>query len=620
MKPPTQRPPRQSFSLREKISALGLSRDIRRVFWVMVIFSGVSNLLMLSVPLYMLQIYDRVLVSQSVETLLVLTLIVVIALLVFSILDAARSQLQTRVGARLEQTVTRKVTTTFLNLPRLAGDDNVTALRDVETMKRFVSSPAVGVFFDAPFAPLFLAIVYLMHPYLGFIAIGTAVILLLLAYASDKVSQQNSDTGLQKLLAAKKLAESSIRAPDVVASMGMGDAVSGRVQKLGALGLLTQTRTSDVTAVFSSVTRFIRLLAQVGILGVGAWLVLQQEITAGVMIAASLIMGRGLAPAERMIGSLRGSVQAMASFNNLSRFLINEGQEGDTRFQINMTEGDWTLKGIEVRYPKTNTPALFGLDLTIEHGQAVGVIGPNAAGKSTLARVLVGAMKPSRGTVQIGEADFDLLPRRVLGKAIGYLPQDIKLLDASIHDNISRFQEDDPDQVVAVAKLVGLHDIIMGLPDGYDTVLGSRGLQLSGGQSQLLGLARAIYGKPSLVVLDEPNANLDQTGDNAIDRVLKHCKSYGAAVVVISHKPTIMQDLDRLCLLQNGKIQLSGKPQEVHEKLVKRRPVKATPIPGATTPVASVSYSAGGGSLNGPPSTKNKLAAADKTDKKGQST
>ena len=598
MKPPLPRPPRHSFSLREKLAALGLSKDFRLVFWVMVIFSAVSNLLMLSVPLYMLQIYDRVLVSQSVETLVVLTLIVVFALLVFSILDASRSQLQTRVGARLDQAVTKKVTSTFLNLPRLAGDDNTTALRDVETMKRFVSSPAVGVFFDAPWAPFFLAIVYLMHPYLGGIAFFTAVILIFFAYLSDRVSTENSDSGLKKLLDAKKLAESSIRAPDVVASMGMGDAVSSRVQELGAQGLLTQTRQSDVISVFGSLSRFIRMMAQVGILGVGAWLVLQQEITAGVMIAASLIMGRGLAPAEKLIGSLRGSVHAVKSFNNLSRFLINEGDSGDAKFQTGLVTGDWQLKGIEVRYPQAREPALAGLDLTITKGQAVGVIGPNAAGKSTLARVLVGAMKPGKGTVRCGETDYELVPRRVLGQAIGYLPQDIKLLDASIHDNISRFRNDDPEQVIELAKLVGLHDVILNLPEGYDTVLGAGGAQLSGGQSQLLALARALYGKPELVVLDEPNANLDNVGDEAIDRVVKHCKNLGSAIVVISHKPTIMQHLDKLCLLQNGKIQLSGPPEEIHKKLVSKRPVIGQPSPGKprqTPGKPSVSYSVGTG-------------------------
>lgn len=575
MKPSPVRNARAAVSLREKLMALGLAQDVRRVFWVLMVFSAVMNVLMLSVPVYMLQIYDRVLVSQSVETLLVLTLLVIFFLVILNILEVCRSQLLARLSARIDQTVTRKVTGAFLNSPRPAGDDNVKALRDVEALKRFVSSPAVAVFLDTPWAPFFLLIVYLMHPYLGAVAIFTAVLLLVLAFVADRVTRENSDSGLKSLLAAKGLAESSLRAPDAVTAMGMGDAVSSQVRNLAARGLLTQTRQSDVNAVFTNLSKFVRMLAQVGILGIGAWLVLQQETTAGVMIAASLIMGRGLSPAEKLIGSLRGSVLAVQAFNNLALFLIHENEDDQSRFKTTRTEGNWTLEGIRVRYPGAKKFALDGLDLTLKPGEAVGIVGPNSAGKSTLAKVLVGAMIPSEGKVRRGDTDYALLPRTVLGQAIGYLPQNVQLMDASVSDIISRFRNDDPDQVVAVSKMTGLHDVVMDLPDGYDTVLGARGVQLSGGQSQLLGLARAIYGDPDLVVLDEPNANLDHVGDEAIGRILGHCKRAGLAVVVISHKPTIMTSLDRLCLLQDGKIRLSGPPEEVHQKLVRKKPVFA---------------------------------------------
>lgn len=562
---------KRSHSLRVKVAALGLTGDLRRVFWVLVVFSAISNFLMLSVPLYMLQIYDRVLVSQSLETLLVLTLIVVIALVVFSVLDASRSQLMARISARLDQTVTGKVTGTILNTPSRPGEDHANPLRDIEVLKRFVSGPSLGVFFDAPWAPFFLGIVYLVHPVLGMIAIATAVVLVALAYLSDRIARENDDAGIKKLLNAKRLAESSIRSPDVVSSMGMGARVSNRVTELSSLGLMSQTRQSDVASVFQSLSRFVRLMAQVGVLGGGAWLVLQQEITAGAMIASSLIMGRGLSPAEKLIGSLRGSVQARRAFNTLSEFLIARAESTQKGFHAKPQNGDFKLSGVDVFYPQTRTLALAGLDLTIKSGQAIGFIGPNAAGKSTLARVLAGALLPNKGQVSCGEIDYALIPPAQFGNLIGYLPQDVKLLDATIHDNISRFATDSPEAVIEAAKLVGLHEFIMDLPDAYETVLGEGGARLSGGRAQLLGLARAIYAGPSLVILDEPNANLDSEGEAALNRVLSHCKSAGTTVVIVSHKPTTMQHLDVLHVLQNGRIQMSGPPNEIHNKLVKRR-------------------------------------------------
>lgn len=588
--PPKSAQPIHSF--RSRIAALGLTHDVRRVFWVLFVFSAVANFLMLSVPLYMLQIYDRVLVSQSIDTLIVLTLIVVIALVVSSFLETSRSQLMTRVAARLDQTVTKKVTGTILNTPNRPGEDNANPLRDIEVLKRFVSGSSLTVFFDAPWAPFFLGIVYLVHPVLGMVAIGTAVLLVILAYLSDRFARESDDAGTKKLVSGKRLATSSIRSPDVVAAMGMGARISQRITELSAVGLVSQTRQSDIASVFQNVSRFVRMMAQVGVLGLGAWLVLQQQITAGAMIASSLIMGRGLSPAEKLIGSMRGAAQARGAFRSLSNFLIARQRDSDAVFQAMPEQRDFVLSGIDVFYPQTRTLALSGLNLTIKAGQAIGFIGPNAAGKSTLARVLSGALVPNKGQIACGGIDYSLIPPERFGNLIGYLPQDVKLLDASIHDNISRFDTSTPEAVIKVAKLVGLHDFIMALPDGYETILGDGAAMLSGGRSQLLGLARAIYGSPALVVLDEPNANLDAEGEASLSRVLAHCKDNGMTVVIVSHKPTTMRQLDMLHVMQSGKIQMSGPPEDIHKKMVRRAPQSRAGM-APPSPSQNLSFSMG---------------------------
>ncbi len=612
MKTPPPKTAQPSHSFRSRVAALGLTGDVRRIFWVLFAFSAVANFLMLSVPLYMLQIYDRVLVSQSIDTLVVLTLIVVIALVVSSVLETSRSQLLSRVAARLDQTVTKRVTGTILNTPNRPGEDNANPLRDIETLKRFVSGPSLGIFFDAPWAPFFLGIVYLVHPVLGFVAIATAVFLVLLAYISDRFARESDDAGGKQLVSGKRLATSSIRSPDVVAAMGMGARISQRVTELSAIGLLSQTRQNDIIAIFQNLSRFVRMMAQVGVLGLGAWLVLQQEITAGAMIASSLIMGRGLGPAEKLIGTMRGAAQARFSFHSLSNFLIAKQRDGNTVFQAMPDKRDFVLSGIDVFYPQTRTLALSDLDLTIQAGQAIGFIGPNAAGKSTLARVLSGALLPNKGQIVCGGIDYSLIPPERFGSVIGYLPQDVKLLDASIHDNISRFDSSEPKAVINAAKLVGLHDFIMELPDGYKTVLGEGAAKLSGGRSQLVGLARAIYGAPSLVILDEPNANLDAEGEAALSRVLTDCKDRGMTVVIVSHKPTTMRQLDVLYVMQNGKIQMSGPPEEIHKKLVKR----PAPTGGRMVPASagqSIGFSMGTSLAPGKPApTDTSISASRK--------
>lgn len=565
-----------SLHFMHKIEALGMSADVKRSLWVLIIFSAFINLFMLTVPLYMLQIYDRVLTSQSIDTLIILTILVFGLLAVMAILDICRSQMLTRLSARFDQLVSKKLMAAFLTIPRsVAKKQDAHSLQDLESLKLFISSPAFVLLFDAPWAPFYLLILFLVHPIFGFISLIAAALLLFFAYISDLLVKGRQAASREQLAKPRLLAQSAIQSPDVVIAMGMTEAISDKYQADNRAGLTEQTKGTDTTSVVGASSRFVRLLAQVAILGFGAWLVIEQQITAGIMIAASLIMSRALSPFERLLGSWQGFLMSRNAFNRLAVFLHEYEKQKTTLLPL--YEGaSWQLKEVSVLFPGANHPALNNITLDIKPGQAIGIIGPNSAGKSTLARVLVGAIKPTRGHLYIDGNNTKLAATSDIGKRIGFMPQDIQLLEATVSENIARFENDNLDAVVKAAQIAGIHDLILELPDGYDTQMGRMGIQLSGGQTQLLALARAIYGQPSLVVLDEPNAYLDANGEQALMSVIQYCREIKAATVIISHKPTIMGQLDYLYVMREGQFEFSGKPEEVHKKVM-RKTKKQTP-------------------------------------------
>ena len=560
-----------------KIAALGIADDLRQSFWILVIFSAAINLFMLTVPVYMLQIYDRVLTSQSIDTLIVLTVLVCFLLITMAILDASRSQMLARLSARFDLQVSQKLMAAFLTCPRpVTKKEDARLVQDLESMKRFIASPAFILLFDAPWAPFYLLLLFLIHPIFGVVSLIAAGLLLLFAYISDYLSKARLLSSTEQLIRPRLMTQSAIQSPDVVIAMGMTDALSGKIRTENRAGLIEQTRGSDTTDVAAATSRLVRLLAQVAILGLGAWLVIEQEITAGIMIAASLIMSRALAPFERLLGSWQAFLVSRDAFNRLSHFLHDEEQQNKNL--LSLTEGShWILKEVSVQFPGKPHPAISDITLDIEPGRAIGIIGPNSAGKSTLARVLVGALKPTKGQLYIDETNSQLILASEFGKRVGFVPQNIQLLEATVYENIARFEDDNLDEVVKVAKIAGIHDLILELPDGYDTQLGRQGVQLSGGQTQLLALARAIYGQPSLVVLDEPNAYLDTVNEQSLMNVIKYCREINATTVIISHKPNIMIQLDYLYVLREGRIEISGKPEEVHKKVLRKTKIKAPP-------------------------------------------
>lgn len=555
----------------QKIEALGAAVDFKRSIWVLILFSAFINLFMLTVPIYMLQIYDRVLSSQSIDTLIVLTILVCGLLAVMAILDISRSQILHRLSARFGLQASKKLMAAFLTLPRSPeqNKERNKALYDLESLKLFISSPIFSSLFDTPWAPFYFLILFLIHPVFAWVSLTAAVLLFLLAYLSDYLSKARQADGSKQLAQVRLLAQSAIQSPDVVIAMGMAETLSEKYQADSQSGLHLQIGSTDITSIVASSSRLIRLLAQVAILGFGAWLVIEQEITAGIMIAASLIMSRALAPFERLLGSWQGFASARQAFNRLADFLSDFDKQR-IAFLPESTGTSWALNDVSVQFPGAQRPALDHISLSVKAGEAIGIVGHNSAGKTTLARLFTGALTPTQGHLSIDETNAKLISASHFGKKVGYLPQDIQLLEASVYDNISRFQPDNLEEVVKVATIAGIHDLILQLPDGYDTQLGRAGVQLSGGQTQLLALARAIYGKPSLVVLDEPNSNLDARAEKSLFAVLQYCKEIKAAIIVISHKPNIMAQLDYLHVLREGKIDFSGSPAEVHKVLLRK--------------------------------------------------
>lgn len=556
--------------LSERCRALGLQGDFTRPLLGVFLFSSLGNILMLSVPLYMLQIYDRVLISRSIETLLVLTALVVFFLSIWAIMETVRSRILAKLAARADDDISTTITRLSLYGPHGSDANAPTMIRDCEMLRRAISPATLGTVFDAIWAPSFIGIVFVMHPYLGYVALITLVLLVVLATISEWVGQHVGEDGGPHTIRGKGLIASASQFPSVVRAMGMGPNVITKSRQLSMRGLLLSMSKDNRRDIIINLSRFIRMLAQVGILGIGAWLVIGQEVTAGVMIAASMIMGRGLSPAEKLMGSLSAMRLGAGAFARLGDFLSQLPPQNSQTILAPPIPDQLSLKDIHHSYPGTPTPVLSGIDLTLSPGQAIGIVGPNSAGKSTLARILVGALAPSRGTVEWGGKDMAMIDPMQKKNRIGYLPQTIEILDATVAENISGLSDDSFDDVVTAAKLVSIHDAILKMPEGYDTMLGTKGIPLSGGRAQSIGLARAVFRMPELVVMDEPNTFLDGPAEAGLQRLVTELGKAGSAIVIISHKPTLMSILDTLYVLQDGKFRLSGRPEDVHAKILKR--------------------------------------------------
>ncbi|MET3925032.1 type I secretion system permease/ATPase [Devosia sp. 2618] len=541
---------------------LSVSSNILSALIAVLVFSCFVNILVLTSPIYMMQVYDRVLGSSQVETLLFLSLIALMAYTVFGALDAVRSYVLTRLGSYLDLSLRDPVLTQAL---AQVSQDSVGARRlvdDLNTMRNYLGSPGVLPFVDAPWVPFFIAVMAMLHPWLGILGIVSAVLLFALAVANDVLTRKYVIAAGQQQSVAGDFATAAIQNAEVVQSMGMQDDISRRYRSYVDDMSSANKRAGDISAILSSASKAIRMIVQSAALGVGAFLVLRAEMSAGGMIGGSILLGRALAPIEQTIGSWRQFISARESYGRVSRFLKNTPASID-RIALPDLKGRLSLEGVFYQIQGADRPVLRNINFAIEPGTALALVGPSASGKSTLCRLAVGAIHPNMGNVRLDGADITSLNPTDARQFIGYMPQNVELFAGTVSDNIARLGAVDDAAVVKAAKIAGCHDMILRLPKGYETELGARGMFLSGGQRQRIGLARALYGSPCLLVLDEPNANLDQEGEKALVDAIRTTKENGASVIVVSHRTTLLQPIDKLAVLRDGMLERFGNRDDI---------------------------------------------------------
>ncbi|MFW7340151.1 type I secretion system permease/ATPase [Pollutimonas sp. H1-120] len=545
----------------------------RNIFYSLAAFSCVINILGLTPALYMLQVYDRVLTSANQTTLLMLTLLVVGLYLLSALLEFARSQVLIRVGNRFDMLLNQRIfTASFERNLRRAGGNPAQAVQDLTNLRQFMTGNALIAFFDAPWTPVYIAVTFMVHPLLGFITLGGSLILIVLAYITNAITHRPLAEANQASISAAAFANNHLRNAEVIEAMGMLPGLRARWFGQHSRVLSLQTQASDRNARISTASRFVRITLQSIVLGVGALLVIDGSITAGMMIVCSILMGKALGPVEQAISAWRQMLNTRQAYARLDEILKEAPQRGNT-LTLPAPKGHIRLENVFAGAPGGQTAILKGLSFDIPAGDAVGVIGPSAAGKSTLARVLVGIWPSRAGTVRLDGADVYLWNKDELGPHIGYLPQDIELFEGSIAENIARFGAVNDERVIEAAQRAGVHDMILRLPQGYDTRLGTDGASLSGGQKQRIALARAMYGDPALLVLDEPNSNLDERGEAALMQAIADMKRRGSTVVLITHRMSVLNTMDKLLMMREGNLAMYGPRDDVlsalHPKQIK---------------------------------------------------
>jgi ATP-binding cassette subfamily C protein/ATP-binding cassette subfamily C protein EexD len=556
-------------------------RACRSQFVVVGVFSLFVNLLMLTTSIYMMQVFDRVLATRSTDTLLFLTLIAIGATLLMALLEFARGQLLSRCAAWIEQTVAPEAFSRAIEAQLRNRPYRMEAMRDLAVCRGFVQSPGMTALYDVPWVPIYLGVIFILHPMLGWIATAGAVILFMLTLANEWSTSALLKRANLAAMANQRRSESVVRNAEVIDSLGMLPNVLRRWQEGAARAMPPQQVAADRAGVIMGMTKFFRLTVQIAVLGAGALLVLENALTAGAMIAGSIIMGRALAPVEQMIGAWKQLVTARQSWRRLSAHLsVPRIRPGG--MPLPAPTGRLSLDRVTYAFPGTNVPIIKGVGFALEPGESCAVIGPSAAGKTTLIRLVIGVLEPNAGTVRLDGANVYQWLREDFGRYVGYLPQDVELFDGTVLENIARMGEPDPEAVFAAAMLAGCHEMILKLPKGYETEIGESGTFVSGGQRQMIGLARALYGTPRLLVLDEPNSNLDGDGEQALLRALEQIKAGGTTVVLVSHRPALVQGVDKVVVLRDGMVEMFGPRQEVLKRLL--QPARPTEVPSAGPP------------------------------------
>jgi ATP-binding cassette subfamily C protein EexD len=533
-------------------------------------FSLFVNFLMLVPAFYMLQVYDRVIASGSHSTLLMLTLILTLLLVTMGLLEWVRSRIMVRISTRLDLLLGPRLYDASFKQALASGGMQASAqpLSDLTNLRQFITGNGVFAFFDAPWLPIYLAVMFLFHPWFGWFAVGCALVLVALAYLNERLTNAALLEANKQNLAATAFTQKNLRNAEVVESMGMLGMLRGRWQAMNHQVLALQGVASDRGGSIAAFSKTFRLLVQSLILGLGAYLAIEQEITPGLMIAGSILLGRALAPIDQMIGAWKGFSAARGQYARLDELLEQVAAEPE-RMSLPAPRGEVSAENLAVVPPGMQKPVLTGLNFHVAAGEAVGIIGPSASGKSTLARALLGIWPAALGKVRLDGADVYAWKRDELGAHVGYLPQDVELFEGSINENIARFGEVDPVAVVEAARLAGVHELILQLPQGYDTLIGASGGGLSGGQRQRIGLARAVYKKPRLIILDEPNSNLDDVGERALFLAIRQLKEAGTTLFVITHRTSVLAAVDTLLVLREGTQVMFGPRDQVLAELQK---------------------------------------------------
>ena len=529
---------------------------------------------MLTSPLYMLQLFDRVLNSRSEETLVYLTLIAVLAFVTLGVLEAVRNNVLVRLNCWIDEQLSSLVLRQCIQ-SALHGSRNssVQSLRDLSTASAFLSGSGIYAILDAPWSPIFIIAIFMLHPTLGWFSIAGLTLLFALVVVSEFGTRSVLNQSTAKSIKSLVDAEATVRNADVVEAMGMMPNLLRRWTQTDGESLELRSVAYDRVGRIRAVTRSIRMLLQIGILGLGAWLVLKAEVTAGAMIAGSILFGRAMAPVDQAVGSWRSAITARDAYQRLVSHLRGASWPREP-MKLPKPSGRLQVEGVSFYYPETTEPCIRAVSFAIDPGEILGIVGPTATGKSTLARLLVGNLTPSAGHVRLDNADVAQWDSEDLGPHVGYLPQDVELFNGSVRANIARMGDEASADIVEAARLAEAHDVILRLKDGYDAEIGHNGVVLSGGQSQRIALARALFGDPKFIVLDEPNSNLDQDGENALARTLVRLGERKVSTVVVTHRLWILRHVDKILVLRDGAVELFGPRDEILAQIARPAPAQ----------------------------------------------
>ena len=557
-------------------------RQSRGLYWFVAIFSFFVNLLMLTGPLYMLQVYDRVLGSRSVETLIALSVLVAFLFGMMGLLDYARGRIMARVGARFQARLEKRVFDAVVRRSAVTPDQtSATGLSDLDAVQRLMASPVLMALFDIPWTPFFLAAIWVFHPWLGALAVIGGLLLVFVTLINQSVTRRSVERSSIAAVEAEGMLTQIRSESEMVQAMGMRDAAFARWQIARDKALSDQLSAADLGGTFTSMSKVFRLFLQSAMLGLGAYLVLLGELTPGAMIAGSILLGRALAPIEQTIGQWPQVQRSIRGWRNLA-ILLGHIRPEEPKTKLPRPKALLDVQQLTVVPPGETQAALKMVSFKLEPGQAVGVIGQSGAGKSTLARALTGVWPPAGGKIRLDGAALDQFEPNVLGEHIGYLPQRVQLFEGTIAQNIARLADEPNDeQVVLAARRADAHDMILTLPEGYDTRVTANGGRLSGGQMQRIGLARAMYGDPVLLVLDEPNSNLDNEGSEAVNAAIRGFKSMGKSILIMAHRPAAIKECDLLLVLDHGQVRAFGPKEKVlREVLANHQDVASSDGPG----------------------------------------